>query len=164
MNEKYIQSISIGIVVIGLVFITFLYSAQPRSFAEVTTKGSVVLGTYAVDRVEFDRGVAAFRQENFDAARTAFDRADPEKRDAATQFYIAYSFYREGWGRLSNDDARFQSGLESANLALAIDPDLRVADEAIVMKTPLELRNELEEGLKITASDFNPFKLARERK
>ena len=164
MKEKYIHLISIAIVVCGSIFITFLYSTEPRTIAEVTTKGSVVLGTYAIDRVEFDRGLAAFRQENFDAARVAFDRADPEKRDAATQFYIAYSFYRQGWGRLSNDDALFQSGVESANRAIAIDPNLRVVDEAIIMKTPLELRSDLEEGLKVTASDFNPLKLARERK
>jgi hypothetical protein len=164
MNEKYIQMMSIVVVTAGLIFIAFLYGSEPRSFAEVTSKGSVVLGTYAVDRPEYDRGIAAFRRDDFVGARAAFDRADPEKRDAPTQFYIAYSFYRQGWGRLSNDDALFQSGLESVNRAIAIDPNLRVADEAIVMKTPLELRTELEEGLKITASDLNPFKLTRERK
>lgn len=164
MKEKYIQIISIAIVCAGLVFITFLYSTEPRSFAEVTTKGAVVLGTYSVDRVEFDRGIAAFRKDDFAAARAAFDRADPEKRDAPTQFYVAYSFYRQGWGRLTNDDALFQAGLEAANRALTIDPNLRVANETIVMKTPLELRNELEEGLEVTASDFNPLKLTRERK
>ena len=32
------------------------------------------------------------------------------------------------------------------------------------MKTPSELKAELEDGLKITVSDFNPMKLTRERK
>ncbi|HVF47727.1 MAG TPA: hypothetical protein VNA17_09195 [Pyrinomonadaceae bacterium] len=164
MNEKHIQMISLVMIVAGLTFVVFLYSTEPRSFAEVTSKGSVAIGTYSVDRSEFDRGLAAFRQEDFAGARASFDRGDPEKRDAPTQFYVAYSYYRQGWGRLSNDDALFQAGLESASRALAIDPNLRVADQTLVMKTPLELRNELDEGLKLTASDLNPLKLMRERK
>ena len=38
------------------------------------------------------------------------DRADPARRDAPTQFYIAYSFYREGWGRVYSDDRAVQAG------------------------------------------------------
>ena len=45
-------------------------------------------------------------QGPFPPARAMFDEADPEKRDGRTQFYIAYSFYRQGWGRFSNDDEK----------------------------------------------------------
>lgn len=164
MNEKYIQIIGILLAVGGFIFITFLYWTEPRSLAEVTTKGQVALGTYEIDRAEFDQGLANFRRDEFLAARAAFDRADPEKRDAATQFYTAYSFYRQGWGRFSNDDALFQSGVEAVNRVIAIEPNYRTSDETLVMKTPAELKNELEEGLKITVSDFNPLRLTRERK
>ena len=37
-------------------------------------------------------------------------------------------------------------------------------DADLKMKTPAELKNEFEEGLKVTVEDFNPFKLTRERK
>lgn len=161
MKEKHIQILGIAVVAFGLAFITFLYWSQPRSLAEVATKGSVAIGTYEVNKAEFDAGVAAFRQDQFVAARVAFERADPEKRDATTQFYIAYSYYRQGWGRVSNDDALFQSGMESIN---RVDPNFRSTDSDLQMKTPDELKYELEAGLKLTASDFNPMKLTRERK
>lgn len=96
--------------------------------------------------------------------RDAFDRADPEKRDAATQFYVAYSFYRQGWGRLSNDDELFAAGLAAVNRAMALDPNYRAADETLTMRTPAELKAEIEEGLKVTLSDLNPMRLTRERK
>lgn len=161
MKEKHIQILGILVVAFGLTFISFLYWSQPRTLAEVATKGSVAIGTYEVNKAEFDAGVAAFRQDEFVAARAAFERADPEKRDAATQFYIAYSYYRQGWGRVSNDDSLFKSGLEAAN---RVDANFRSVDANLQMKTPAELKSELEEGLKLTVSDFNPMKLTKERK
>ena len=164
MNVKYIHVLAIVLTVAGLAFVSFLYWAEPRSLAEVTTKGQVVLGTYEINKAEFDQGLASFRKEAYSDARAAFDRADPEKRDANTQFYAAYSYYRQGWGRLSNDDTLFQPGLEAVNRVIAIDPKYKTRDETLGIKTPAELKNEFEEGLKITPSDFNPMKLMRERK
>jgi len=164
MKEPHIHILGIVLTVVGFLFIAFLYATEPRSLAEVTTKGSVVIGTYEINKAEFDAGLASFRRENFPEARAAFDRADPEKRDAATQFYAAYSYYRQGWGRLSNDDALFTSGIEAVDRVTAIDPNYRSSDASLVMKTAGELRSELDEGLKLTASDFNPMRVARERK
>jgi hypothetical protein len=164
MNDKLIHIFGIVLSVVGFAFIGFLYWTEPRSLAEVSTRGQVVLGTYEINKAEFDRGLASFRKDEFPAARAAFDLSDPEKRDATTQYYVAYSYYRQGWGRLSNDDALFKPGLERVNHVIALNPDFRSSDETLGMKTPAELKNELEEGLKITPSDFNPMKLTRERK
>ena len=164
MNERYIQILGIALTVIGFIFIAFLYWTEPRTLAEVTTKSQVVLGTYEIDKAKFASGLVSFRKDSFPDARAAFDQADPEKRDAATQFYVAYSYYRQGWGRLSNDDALFKPGLDAINRVIVIDPHFRSYDENLKMKMPVELKNELEEGLKITPSDFNPMKLLRERK
>jgi hypothetical protein len=164
MTTRYIQILGILITIGGFVMIAFLYWAEPKTLAEVSTKGSVAIGTYQADKVAFDEGLADFRRDQFPDSRIAFDRADPEKRDAATQFYIAYSFYRQGWGRLSSDDALFTQGLTAADRVIAIDPAFRTNDAALTMKTAAELKSELEEGLKITPSDFNPLKLTRERK
>ena len=164
MKEKYIHFLSVAAVVCGFVFITFLYWAEPRSLAEVTSKGQVALGTYGIDKAEFDRGVTAFRAEDFIGARAAFDRADPEKRDAATQFYVAYSFYRQGWGRVSSDDKLFAQGIAAVDRLIAIDPNYRSTDASLAMRTPTELKIELDEGLKLTPSDLNPLKLIKERK
>jgi glutamine cyclotransferase len=164
MKTRYIHISAILITLAGFTLISFLYWTEPKSLAEVSSKGSVAIGTYTVDRAAFEQGLASFRKDAFPDARAAFDRADPEKLDAATQFYIAYSYYRQGWGRLSNDDTLFQPGLEAVNRVMTIDPNYRSSDSTLAMKTPAELKNELEEGLKITPSDFNPMKLTRERK
>lgn len=157
------------------IFVVFLYWAEPKSLTEVpakakttienaTTKGQVIIGTYEIDRARFDEGLAAFRQDNFLVARDRFEKADPEKRDANTQYYIAYAFYRQGWGRLSNDDELFKQGLGQVNLVMTLDPDFKTADDNLQLKSPVELKNEFEEGLKVTASDFNPMRLVQERK
>lgn len=164
MNQKYIHILSILIILTGLVFITFLYWTEPRTIAEVSSKGQVALGTYEIDRAEFEIGLASFRGDEFPAARAAFSRADPQKLDAITQFYTAYSFYREGWGRVSNDDALFQAGLDAVDRVIELEPNFRISDDSLKMKTAYELRTELEEGRKLTISDLNPFKLTRERK
>lgn len=175
MKIKYIQILGIVLAAFYGVFIVFLYAAEPRSLEEVTikaksvventvTKGQVLTGTYEIDKARFDEGLAAFRADNFVVARDRFERADPEKKDANTQFYIAYSFYRQGWGRVSNDDSLFKAGLESLQRLPAIAPDFSSKDPDLQIKTAAELRNEFEEGLKITSDDFNPLKLVRERK
>ena len=164
MSEKTLQIISIVLIVGFSGLILWIYAQQPQSFQEVMSKASVTAGTYAIDETEFKRGVELFRADNFTGARDSFGKADPEKRDARTQFYLAYSYYRQGWGRVSNDDALFTSGLESVNRAIAADPAYRAADASLLIKTPAELKNELQEGLKVTADDFNPLKLVRERK
>ena len=164
MNQKYIHIFSIALVTAGSAFITFLYWAEPKTLAEVTTKSSVIMGTYEINKTEFDQGLASFRQDKFPDARAAFERADPEKRDAATQFYVAYSYYRQGWGRVSNDDDLFKLGLAAVERLIAVNPGYRTTDETLAIKTAAELKNEFEEGLKITPDDFNPLKLTRERK
>ena len=175
MNEKYIQILGVALTLLYGTFVVFLYAAEPRSLEEISTKarstvesavtkGQVMTGTYEIDGAKFNDGLQAFRRDNFIAARDSFSRADPEKRDAKTQFYIAYSFYRQGWGRVSNDDALFKQALESVERVSAIDPNFRSDDANLQLRTPAELRNELEEGMKITADDFNPLRLVRERK
>lgn len=175
MNEKHIQTIGISLTAVYAVFIAWLYLVEPKSLDElpskaqttienVTTKTQIAIGTYEVDQAKFNEGLAAFRQDNFLVARDQFQKADPERRDARTQFYIAYSFYRQGFGRISNDDALFKQGLDQINRVVLLDKNFKSDDANLQIKTPVELKNEFEEGLKITASDFNPFKVLRERK
>lgn len=157
------------------IFIIFLYAAEPRTLEEISTKaqsavestvtkGQVLTGTYEIDQTKFNEGLTAFRADNFVLARDSFERADPEKRDANTQFYIAYTYYRQGWGRFSNDDALFKLGLEAANRVTTLNRDFASKDAGLLLRTPAELRNELEEGLRITSDDFNLLKAFRERK
>lgn len=175
MKEKHIQISGIFLTVFFTLFIAWLYWAEPKNLLEVstkaqttienvTTKTQVAIGTYEIDQGKFNEGLQAFRQDNFVAARDNFERADPEKRDAKTQFYIAYSFYRQGFGKISSDDALFTQGLEQTNRVIALDKNFKSDDANLQLKTPAELKNEFEEGLKITVSDFNPLKILRQRK
>jgi hypothetical protein len=175
MKEKQIQILGILLTAVYGFTIAWLYWAAPKSLEDVSTKametientaskGQVMIGTYEVDPALFTQGLLAFRQDNFVAARDAFVRADPERRDPKTQFYIAYSYYRQGFGRVSNDDALFKQGLEETARVAALDRNFRADDADLLMKTPAELKNELEEGLRLTTADFNPLRVLRERK
>ena len=175
MKERHVQVIGIALTLIYGGFIAFLYAAEPRSLEEITikarstvsdavTKGQVMAGTYEIDQAKFNAGLQAFRQDNFVAARDSFERADPEHRDPKTQYYIAYSFYRQGWGRVSNDDSLFKQAIERSERVAMLDPNFRADDANLQLKTPAELRAELEEGMTVSADDFNPLRLVRERK
>ena len=146
--------------------IVWLYASQPQTRAEALGGLAATVGAYRVDAQAFEEGLAFFRRDMFSEARMAFARGDPAKRDARTQFYIAYSFYREGWGRLYNDDVLFKQGLEAVDRAIAAAPAGRVIvdDTQLGMHSSDELKAELERGLRREASDFNPLRVLDQRK
>jgi tetratricopeptide (TPR) repeat protein len=146
--------------------IIWLYSLQPQTVAEVTGSLTSSVGAYRVDAQATSDALAFFRRDAFAEARMAFERADPAHRDARTQLYIAYSYYRQGWGRVYNDDALFQKGIEAVDRAIALAPDHRllVDDPDLGMHSADELKAELERGVTREASDFNPLKVFRARK
>ncbi|HEV3470960.1 MAG TPA: hypothetical protein VG148_16675 [Pyrinomonadaceae bacterium] len=164
MGYRVIQSVGVVWTCLLAAFVVWLYAAAPRTVSEVAARASVAAGTYEVDRVRFEAGRALFLREQYAAARDEWARADPAGRDARTQFYVAYSFYREGWGRVYNDDALFRRGLDAAARAAELAPSLSVEDPELKIHTPAELRAELEQGLARTPDDFNPLKVFRERK
>ncbi len=146
--------------------IGWLYARQPQTMAQVTGGLSAVVGSYRIDEQAFADGLRFFHNDQFVEARMAFARADPAVRDARTQFYIAYSFYREGWGRLYNDDRQIAQGVAPGDRALALAPAGRlVVDDAdLQMNTGEELKAELEAGLRRDAADFNPLRVFGDRK
>jgi tetratricopeptide (TPR) repeat protein len=146
--------------------IVWLYAAQPQTVGEVTGALTASVGAYRVDQRAFDDGLAFFRSDKFDEARAAFARADPARRDAPTQFYIAYSYYRQGWGRFYSDDALFASGLEAVDRAIALAPSGRlvVEDANLGMRSADELKAELQRGQRRELSDFNPRRVFEGRK
>lgn len=147
-------------------FVVWLYVSQPQTVAQVTGGMAAGVGMYSVDAQAMADGIAFFRRDKFPEARATFLRADPAGRDAKTQFYIAYSYYREGWGRLYNDDQLFRQGLQAVDRAIALAPNNRliVDDPELGMHSADELKGELERGVTHQASDFNPLKVFRNRK
>lgn len=157
----------------GLVFsvayaacIGWLFAAQPRTMAEVRGGLAASIGTYEIDQETFDLAQRYFHNDRFIEARAAFERADPAARDARTQFYIAYSYYRQGWHRTHHDDQLYRAGIEAVNRAIGVAPGghVIVDDPGVSMRTAEELKAELEAGLRRDLSDFNPLRLFDERK
>jgi hypothetical protein len=166
MTETSTRAIGLVLAVGYATFIGWLYVRQPQTMAQVAGGLAATIGAYQIDSQAYADGLGFFRNEQFVEARLAFERADPAVRDAHTQFYIAYSFYRQGWGRVYSDDVLFRQGLDAVNRAMALAPGGRlvVDDPGLQMQTAEELKAELEAGLRRDASDFNPARLFRERK
>ncbi|MEJ7578298.1 MAG: hypothetical protein WKF74_14985 [Pyrinomonadaceae bacterium] len=163
---KFIQTLGIVWTLVFAAFIIWLYAAAPQTITEVATGASVAAGTYQVDEARFNEALELFRREQYAAARAEWMRADPAQRDARTQFYIAYAFYRQGWGRVYNENELFQQGLDAANRAIALSPErtLTISDADLQMHTAAELKAELEGGLERSLGDFSPLRVLRERK
>jgi hypothetical protein len=166
MTETTTRATGLALAVVYMGMIGWLYVRQPQTIAQVTGGLSAAIGAYRIDQQAFDDGLRFFQNDQFVEARMAFARADPAVRDARTQFYIAYSFYRQGWGRLYHDDVLYRQGEEAVDRALALAPGGRlVVDDAdLKMQTPEELKTELQAGLRRDASDFNPMRVLSERK
>jgi len=168
LQHRLIQISGIVLSVVYSALIVWLYWTEPRTFREVATGAQVAAGTYQVDGEKFAAGLSLFRREQFRAARDEWQRADPAQNDALTQFYIAYSFYREGWGRVYNDDELFRQGLERVNRTIAISGQpfslSSNEDSDLQIRTAAELKAELEQGTERSLEDANPLKLMRKRK
>jgi hypothetical protein len=166
MHETAVRAVGLGTMVVYASLIAWLFVQQPATLAEVTGGLSSAVGAYRIDQQAFDDGLQYFRNDQFAEARAAFERADPSRRDALAQFYIAYTFYRQGWGRFYSDDRLYQQGLEAVARAIALAPNGRLVVEAPgqELRTADELKAELERGLTVEASDFNPARVARPRK
>lgn len=166
MSPSLIRALGLGGSLVYAAFIGWLYVTGPATMAEVRGGVAATFSAYKADEESFQEGLRLFRADNFEAARTAFDRSDPAKRDARVQFYVAYSYYRQGWGRVWSDDALFRKGLEALDRAVAADPSghVSVSDAGLGLTTSDELRAELEEGIRRDASDYNPLRLLRKRK
>jgi len=104
-----------------------IYVSQPATLPEVTGTLTSTVGAYHVDQARFDAGLAFFHEDKFVEARDAFAQADPARRDPRTQFYVAYTYLRQGWGRLYSDDALYRAGKATLAHARQIAPGLGMA-------------------------------------
>jgi hypothetical protein len=146
--------------------IAWLFASQPKTMAEAIGGVAASVGAYRIDEQAFADGLTFFRRDQFVESRAAFARADSAARDARTQFYVAYSYYRQGWHRTHHDDGLYRAGLKAVDAAIALAPDgrLTVDDGNLLLRSGDELKAELEAGLRTDAADFNPLRLLESRK
>jgi hypothetical protein len=165
MQHRLIQSIGIAWTILFSVFIVWIYATEPRNLKEVTAGVQAATVGYKPDQARFDRALDLFHHEQFSAAREEWGLADQGRSDPLTQFYIAYAFYREGWGPVHPDPDLYRQGLEAVNRALSLETDktLTVDDPNLQMHTAVQLKAELEQGLKrgIGESLFNIFSVRK---
>ena len=166
MQEPVVRAVGVGVTLLYGFLIGWLYLRQPQTLAQVTGGLTAAVGAYRVDERAFSDGLQFFHSDQFVESRLAFERADRAQRDPITQFYIAYSYYRQGWGRFYHDDELYALGLQTVDRALGLAPQGRlvVDDPRLGMHTGEELKAELEAGMRRDLSDFNPARLARPRK
>ena len=166
MREPMIRGVGLVASLGYATVVAWLYATQPQTVAQVTGGFASMAGVYKVDPQAFADGLRFFRGNQFLEARAALLRADPAERDPAAQFYIAYAYYREGWGRIYNDDVLFGKGLVAVDKAIAAAPGGRlvVDDPDLQLHSADELRAELQRGVTRQASDFNPLRVFRTRK
>jgi hypothetical protein len=165
MRDEMVRALGLALAVCGFGGIVWVYSHQPQTLAEATGALSATIGAYQVDEQAFADGIRFFRGDQFAAARLAFDRADAAHQDPRTQFYIAYSYYREGWGRIYVDKDLFARGLVAVDRAIAAAPHGRVVvdDANLQMRSGDELKAELEAGVHAT-TDVNPLTIVRRQR
>lgn len=166
VREALLPALGLVLTLAGGSFVAWVYATRPQSLADVTTRAQVAAGLYHVDDARFASGLELFRRQAFPAARDEWARADPARQDVRTQFYVAYSYYRQGWGHFHHDDALYRQGLAAAERAqqasagapwTSDDPDLK-------LRTPAELKAEIEAGLRTELDDFNPLRMMEARK
>ena len=146
-------------------FVAWLYVERPQTLSEIKGGMAATVGLYAIDVARFEEGRRLLHSDRFPEARAALERADPARRDPVTQYYIAYSFYRQGWGRFYNDDALFNQALRALDHAASLSPEgpIRVNDPGLGLRDSDALRAELRRGLAIEPADFNPLRALRKR-
>ena len=162
MRDGMVRAIGLALAAGYVAAIVWVYTRQPQTVAEATGALSASVGVYRVDAQALADGLGFFHADQFAAARLAFARADPAMQDPRTQFYVAYSYYRQGWGRFSVDKDLFAHGLEAIERAIAAAPRGRIVvdDQSLEMHSGDELKAELDTELH-ASTDFNPLAVVR---
>jgi hypothetical protein len=165
LSPAVIRLAGLAVAAVYAAFILWIYAAQPRTLREVRGGVAASMGVYRIDAAAFDEGLRYFRSDRFAEARRAFARADPAQRDPRTQYYIAYAFLREGWGRIYADDVLYRQAEVALQRAQAATSDgvVRVDDPDLALKTSDEMAEALARGLRRDAADLNPLSMLEKR-
>jgi tetratricopeptide (TPR) repeat protein len=139
--------------------IAWLYVRQPRTLEELKTRIAVEANAYHINQANFDEAMKHFNAGQYQVAIDQFELADAAHGDPATQFFIAYCYYRLGRGHIYDDDEMFKKGLAAVERCLAVAPNniFEVDRADLEIKSASALRQRLKDGMGVTPSDFNPL-------
>lgn len=165
MSSSAVRSLGLALSLIYAAAIVRVYVQQPATFPEVAGSLTSSVGAYRIDSARFEAGLTFFRKDQFVEARDAFAQADPARQDATVQFYTAYSYLRQGWGRVYADDGLYRAGQAALAHARSLTPTstIVVDDPNLRLHTAEEVAAEFQRGLTRELSDLNPVGVFRER-
>ncbi len=165
MSSSAVRALGLALSLAYAAVIVRVYVQQPATLPEVAGSLTASVGAYRIDQARFDAGLRFFRNDQFTEARDAFAQADPARQDARVQFYIAYAYLRQGWGRVYADDALYKAGQATLAHARSVAPNnsLVVDDPNLRLRTAEEVDAEFTRGLTRDLSDLNPVRVFRER-
>jgi hypothetical protein len=163
--KRTVQITGLVIALFYALTIIWLYVRQPRSFQELKTQAAVETNVYRVKQENFDEGVRQFNNGQYRVAIEQFGLADPAEAAPPAQFYIAYSYYLLGRGKLYDDDEKFRKGLAAIDRCLAYAPNNIFSIDRTDLEIPdaAALRLRLKQGLEVSPSDFNPLEWFNKR-
>src|SRR5947207_9649212 len=118
MQERTARALGLAVAAVYATLVGWIYARQPQTIGQVTGGLTAAIGAYRIDEQAFADGLRFFRSDQFVEARMAFARADTAVRDPRTQFYVAYSYYRQGWGRVYRDSGLYREGLDAVDRAM----------------------------------------------
>jgi hypothetical protein len=139
--------------------IVWLYLHHPQSLSELKTEASVQANVYQVNQTNLDEAIKEFNAGDYNSAIGQFKLADPAERDPASQYYIAYSYYMLGRGRIFNDEDMFNKAIKAVNLCLDNAPNhiFQIDRADLEVRNADTLREKLVEGLRHTPASLNPL-------
>ena len=157
--KRTVQITGLVIAILYGLSIAWLYVRQPRSFQELRTQVAVETNSYQIKRENFDQGLRQFNTGQYKVAIEQFELADPAQSDPATQYYIAYSYYLMGRGKLFDDDEMFRKGLAAIDRCIQSAPNniFEIDRTDFEIRNATALRQRFRDGLEVSPSDFNPL-------
>jgi hypothetical protein len=157
--KRPIQIAGLVITVLYGSFIVWVYARHPQTLAELKTQASIQANVYRINQPNFDEALKEFDSRDYNSAIGQLKLADPAQKDPTTQYYIAYSYYLLGRGRIFNDEVMFNNAIAAVDRCLDNSPDHIFEMD----RTDLEIRNadtlrqKLIDGLKYTMPSLNPM-------
>ena len=154
-----VQISGLVIAILYASIIGWIYVRRPQSLAELKTQASVQANLYHISQENFDAAIKEFDAGDYNSAIGQFKLADPAEKDPSSQYYIAYSYYLLGRGRIFNDEDMFKRAIDAVNRCLDNAPNhIFETDRAdLEIRNADTLRQKLVEGLKHTMPSLNPL-------
>jgi len=157
--KRTIQVLGLATSVLYASFIVWVYARRPQSLAELKTQASIQANVYHINQQNFDEAIKEFDTGDYNSAIGQLKLADPAQKDPTSQYYIAYSYYLLGRGRIFNDEDMFNRAIEAIDRCLDNAPNhiFEIDRGDMEIKNADTLRQKLIEGLKHTMPSLNPL-------